>query len=65
MTYVNLDVYEGDYNEGKQRHGTGTYTWNSLTPEPEEVEEGTFMSFIEPNLAFAHPIFYVPVRLYR
>jgi len=39
VTYVNLDVYEGDYNEGKQRHGTGTYTWNSLTPEPEEVEE--------------------------
>jgi len=39
VTYVNLDVYEGDYNEGKQRHGNGTYTWNSLTPEPEELEE--------------------------
>lgn len=39
VTYVNNDVYEGGYNEGKQRHGNGTYTWHSLTPEPEELEE--------------------------
>lgn len=39
VIYVNGDVYEGGYNEGKQRHGKGTYTWNSLTPEVEEPEE--------------------------
>jgi len=39
VTYVNGDVYEGGYNEGKQRHGNGIYTWNSLTPEEEEPEE--------------------------
>lgn len=39
VTYVNGDIYEGGYNEGKQRHGNGTYTWHSLTQEPEELEE--------------------------
>jgi len=39
VTYVNMDIYEGGYNEGKQRHGHGTYTWHSLTPEPEELDE--------------------------
>ena len=66
VTYVNLDVYEGDYNEGKQRHGNGTYTWNSLTPEPEELEEGKLMSCImQPNLRIRKSDFLLAVRLYR
>lgn len=40
VVYVNQDVYEGGYNEGKQRHGQGVYTWNSLTPAADEEEDG-------------------------
>lgn len=29
MVYANGDTYEGPFNELKQRHGRGVYTWNT------------------------------------
>ena len=59
VTYVNMDIYEGGYNEGKQRHGNGTYTWHSLTPEPEELDEGTLrVTFAFDSASLTSPAMY-------
>lgn len=41
VTYPNGDAYDGAFNDAKQKHGKGTYTWSSNTgSNPWVPEEG-------------------------
>jgi hypothetical protein len=41
VTFPNGQTYVGDFNENKERHGQGVYTWTVVAPEDaEEPEEG-------------------------
>jgi hypothetical protein len=41
VTFPNGQTYVGDFNENKERHGQGVYTWIVVAPEDaEEPEEG-------------------------
>lgn len=40
VTYSNGDTFVGDFNDLKQKHGQGTYTWNTRSEGEEDEDEG-------------------------
>ena len=41
VAYPNADTYEGSFNDARQKHGRGTYTWSTNTgSNPWVPEEG-------------------------
>jgi radial spoke head protein 1 len=48
VTYPNGDVYEGSFNDLKQRHGTGKYTY--APPAPEDGDEEAEKPEMPPNV---------------